>query len=551
MTDQISETSKVLENNLYSAELSSQDKDINDVHFQYEKEHDLENSDFNSDKEKISVTSIDGFEEDTTEFGKVERKTNWIIKLYSLLNAEQKGVEPITDEEKNDDSIFGATTMWFSANMVVSSYALGVIGPVTFGLNFGTSILTIIFFTLLGIVWVAFFSIFGAEFGLRQMILSRFLVGNVTARVFSLINMVACAGWGIVNTIAAAQLISAVNPGPHSCPPWAGCIIITIGVICITFFGYKVIHTYEKWSWVPNFAVFLVLIAQLSRSGSVTSGDWGGGANTAAGVLSFGTSIFGYAAGWTTYAADYTVYMPRNTNKYKIFLSLCFGLAVPLWFTLILGAASAVGTFNNPVWNDYYQKNSVGGLTFAILAVDSLGGFGQFCCVLLAMSTIANQIPNMYSIALSAQALWDPLAKVPRPIWTLVGNCVVLGISIPAYYQFSGFLSDFMDSIGYYLSIYIAIAISEHFFWRRGFKGYNIDDWNKWDKLPIGIAGMSAFVVGVVGTALGMSQTYWTGEIGRLIGNEGGGDIGFELAFSWSFIVYNLVRPLELKYFGR
>ncbi|PAK98764.1 hypothetical protein B8W96_12235, partial [Lentilactobacillus parakefiri] len=77
-------------------------------------------------------------------------------------------------------------------------------------------------------------------------------------------------------------------------------------------------HLYEKWSWVPNFAVFLVIIACLAKSGNFTNGPWGGGPNTAAGVLSFGSSIFGYAAGWATYAADYTVYMPRQTNKKKV-----------------------------------------------------------------------------------------------------------------------------------------------------------------------------------------------------------------------------------------
>lgn len=107
-----------------------------------------------------------------------------------------------------------------------------------------------------------------------------------------------------------------------------------------------------------------------------------------------------------------------------------------------------------------------------------------------------------------------------------------------------------MDSIGYYLAIYIAISLSEHFIYRRGFKGYNIEDWNNWDRLPIGIAGCSALFVGAFGVALGMSQTYWTGEISRHIGKHGG-DIGFELGMSWAFIVFNIVRPLEIKYFGR
>ena len=108
----------------------------------------------------------------------------------------------------------------------------------------------------------------------------------------------------------------------------------------------------------------------------------------------------------------------------------------------------------------------------------------------------------------------------------------------------------FIDSIGYYLSIYIAIACSEHFIYRRSFSAYNVDDWDSWERLPIGIAGTAALIVGAFGVALGMCQTYWVGEISRLIGDYGG-DIGFELGLSWAFIVYNIARPFELKYFGR
>ena len=132
----------------------------------------------------------------------------------------------------------------------------------------------------------------------------------------------------------------------------------------------------------------------------------------------------------------------------------------------------------------------------------------------------------------------------------MAGNAATLAIAIPACYYFDGFMENFMNSIGYYLAIYSAIALPEHFIFRRGFKGYNIEDWNNNSKLPIGIAGCIALVVGAFGVALGMSQTYWVGEIARHIG-EYGGDIGFELGAGWAFVVYVILRPLEIKYFGR
>ena len=502
---------------------------------------------------KTHATDIDAYEEEYNELhgteSVFETRLNFFTRLATNLNAESKGIEPITDEEKTDGSMINAASMWFSANMVIASYALGALGPVIFGLNFGTSVLTIIFFNILGLVSVAFFSIFGAEFGLRQMVLTRFLCGNITARIFAIINIIACIGWGAVNTLVSSQLLNEINP-PHQIPLWAGCLVIVGGTVVVSFFGYNVIHAYEKWSWVPNFAVFLVIIARLKISGEFSNGAWGGGSNTAAGVLSFGGAIYGFASGWTTYAADYTVYMPRDTNKYKIFFSLSAGLAFPLLFTMILGAAAGMGAVNNPKWMNSYNVNSMGGLTYAILVDDSLHGFGEFCCVLLAMSTVANNIPNMYTIALSVQALWHPLSNVPRVIWTLIGNVFVLGLSIAAVYNFTSFMESFMNSIGYYLAIYVSISCSEHFFYRKGFKGYNFADWDDLTKLPVGYAGTAALIIGAFGVAFGMCQSYWKGQLGSLIGDNGG-DIGFELGMGWSFITYNLLRPLELKYVGR
>lgn len=61
--------------------------------------------------------------------------------------------------------------------MVVSSFAIGVLGKSLFYLGFVDAILVCLFFNLLGVLTVCFFSCFGPAFGLRQMVLSRFWFG--------------------------------------------------------------------------------------------------------------------------------------------------------------------------------------------------------------------------------------------------------------------------------------------------------------------------------------------------------------------------------------
>lgn len=64
-----------------------------------------------------------------------------------------------------------------SANMVVSSFAIGALAVPVFDLGFVDSLLAILFINCLAITPVAFFSTFGPRFGLRQMVLSRFFFG--------------------------------------------------------------------------------------------------------------------------------------------------------------------------------------------------------------------------------------------------------------------------------------------------------------------------------------------------------------------------------------
>jgi purine-cytosine permease-like protein len=134
--------------------------------------------------------------------------------------------------------------------MVVSSFAIGVLGEAIFGMGVADSMLTILFFNLIGITPVCFFSTFGPRFGLRQMVLSRFWFGWYGVKLIAVFNILACIGWSAVNSIVGAQLINATN---HDVNGAVGIVIIAICTFLVCLFGYKVVHAYEFWSWIPVF----------------------------------------------------------------------------------------------------------------------------------------------------------------------------------------------------------------------------------------------------------------------------------------------------------
>lgn len=169
----------------------------------------------------------------------------------------------------------------------------------------------------------------------------------------------------------------------------------------------------------------------------------GFGKSEAGSVLSFAASVFGFATGWCSYASDYTCYQPRNTNRTKVFISTFCGLAFPLLFTQMLGAAVMTASVNTPEYSAGYTDSGIGGLLAAVL-LPPLGKFGQFCLVILAMSIVANNCPNIYSVSLSMQVLARWTARVPRFVWTLLGTCCYIAIAIPGYSHFESVLENFM-----------------------------------------------------------------------------------------------------------
>lgn len=110
------------------------------------------------------------FTEGNSTYAKLQR-------FAGKFGVEQRGIERVPEDERTDAGMSKIGTLWLSANMVVSSFAIGALSIPIFNLGFLDTALTIIFINLLGIMPVCFFSTFGPRFGLRQMVLSRFYFG--------------------------------------------------------------------------------------------------------------------------------------------------------------------------------------------------------------------------------------------------------------------------------------------------------------------------------------------------------------------------------------
>ena len=459
-----------------------------------------------------------------------------VVTIPEEQGLELHGIERVSPETRAHVRIFDNFTMWLSANLVISTIGLGALAIPIFQLGFWDSVAVIIIFNALGVLPVAFFSTLGPKLGLRQMTISRFSFGWVGGIIMAVFNVAACIGWSVVNVIIGGQLVSALSGGVV--PSWAGILILAVLTTLVSIYGYRYVHRYERYAWIPMAVIFAIMLVVAAPHFSIV-GTPAFGAAEIAGLLSFGGAVYGFATGWSSYAADYNVNQPEETPASRVFWLTFLGVFVPCVLLETLGMAFTTFT----PWANKFANGLVGDLLAAV--VSPLGGFGTLILALLALSVVANNIPNDYSLGLTVQVFGRPFQRVKRYVWTLIGAVLYVLIALPSAANFAHTLTDFLLIIAYWLGPWSIILVLEHFVFRRG--EYNVDDWNTANRLPIGWAAIVSMAVGLVGVLLGAAQLYYVGPIAKLVNPPFGMDVGFELGLVLAGITYFILRRIEMN----
>lgn len=443
---------------------------------------------------------------------------------------EAQGIERVSPKARAHIRITDNCTIWLSANMVISTVALGALSTGVFFLGFWDSVAAIIIFNVLGILPVAFLSTLGPKLGLRTMTISRFSFGWVGGSIMAIFNVAATLGWSTVNVILGGQVVAALSNG--AIPQQVGILVITILTTLVSIYGYKFIHRYERYAWIPMAIIFFLLLLVSGSKMKITATP----ALTItelASFVSFGGAVYGFATGWSSYASDYNVKQPETFSPTRVFWLTFLGVAIPCITLEIFGMALTTAFTNTTGIGDLLTR-----------AAQPLGSFGTFLLVLLALSIVANNIPNDYSLGLSMQVLGRPFQRINRAVWALIASVIYVLVAEAAATNFNQTLSNFLLLIAYWLAPWGIILILEHFVFRRG--RYNIDDWNTPSRLPAGWAAIISTLIGFGGILLGAAQVYYVGPLAHLLGGQYGMDIGFELGLIFAGLAYLLLRRMEI-----
>jgi NCS1 nucleoside transporter family len=408
---------------------------------------------------------------------------------------------------------------WTSPNLEFATVFVGVLGVAAFGLSFCQAVLAILIGTAGGALAQGVLSARGPSHGVPQMVLSRLGFGYWgNALPAGLNSITAGIGWFAVNSVSGTF---ALNTLLHW--PLVLCLIIIVALqISIAYFGHNLVHAFERYAFpvlAVIFAVATVWILAKSHPGAAHHAIPG------AFLLTIG-AVFGYAAGWNPYAADYSRYFPPNTSKRAIGWWSAAGLFISCVVLEIAGAASATAASAGASLSDP-TGTFTGHLPTALADLTLLA---------IALGAVCANVLNIYSGSMSfvATGIKLPLA-LRRAIVAFVFGVIGFFVAWSGLHDAGQKYTNFLLIIAYWIAPWLAVVFCDQFLRRH-------EDLPQTEKLLFdqrytNWAGPVAMIAGVVVSVwLFSNQTEYIGVVPSHFPSVG--DITFEVGFVLTAIVY-------------
>jgi len=444
---------------------------------------------------------------------------------------EVNDVAPISAGERHGKA-WHLFTVWTTPNLEFATVFVGALA-IGFGLNVWQGLLAVLVGNALAGITHGILSTWGPEAGLPQMVLSRNAFGKIGNLIpAGMSTLVAGIGWFAVNTVSGTFALQALFPALGVLGSLAIIILIQVGV---AFVGHNLIQKWERYlSYFQAVVWVIVIVTVLSMQGAFDVAAAASSAFPWAGFTLTAGAAYGYTAGWTAFASDYTRYLPANTNKRA--LGLAAGLGNFTSTTLIMGVG--VIAFNAIAGNpgDFWGiANPTSAFTAGFNPV-----FASIVLLSIVIGSISANILNVYSGAMSFLAMGFKFGfKTRRAIMVLLAG-IAGGLLSYAGVQ-NGDVAHQLDSfllvVSYWVSPWIAIVVTERFLSKgKDAQARALAPKNSW-------AGALAFVVATAFSIWGFAaQVLYTGVFAK---DSGLGDLTALVGFVLASVLYAVFRGAD------
>lgn len=323
-----------------------------------------------------------------------------------VLEIEPHGLEHIRRDERHGHP-FSLFTLWFAANLVVATWAIGNLAVGVFGESMHGALLGLLIGNLLGGAALGIVCTFGPRLGVPQLVQSRAAFGFLGNFGPGGLTYLAGIGWFAVNTVYGAYALVTLTGLSY----FVALAILVIAQVILAIYGHNMIHLFERVMSVALGVVFAILAVftfahatfntPFNPKAPVPFGGEVGGF-----IITIGLAI-SYYIGWMPYASDYSRYLPEKTKSSRVFLFTFLGSFIPC---LVLEALGALTVSIPMPASATTSTDQIAHLMPGILAGVAL--------LAIVFGTAAANSLNIYSGAMSALVVHADLKSWTKAIVT-------------------------------------------------------------------------------------------------------------------------------------
>lgn len=426
---------------------------------------------------------------------------------------ERRSIDFIPEAERHG-SAWHLFTIWFAANMQVTAVVTGALAVIV-GLSLPWALLAIGIGCSAGAIFMALHSAQGPKLGIPQMIQSRAQFGVFGAVIPIVVVFLMYIGFFAASAVLGAQALT----------EWTGLsidasILITSAVcVLLAIFGYRAIHSVERWVSLLTGLGFIYLTYRLVADHNIA-------ATMSHGQFQVGTFVLAItiAATWeityAPYVADYSRYLPQKTSGRAVFWWTYLGSTLSAIWMLGFGAiavAVAANAFNG------------GSISFVVGQAQTATDLFIFIVIIgiLGINTL-----NLYGAFMSTTTTITAFnrrnfQRPARVAIVLAAGVVGTVIAIAGQGNFLNNFENFILFLAYFVIPWTAVNLADFYLVRK--ERYNIaaifdpdGEYGRWNWRTI-----VAYGVGVLIEIPFMSTTFYTGP---MVSHLGGADISWMLS---------------------
>jgi nucleobase:cation symporter-1, NCS1 family len=317
-------------------------------------------------------------------------------------------------------------------------------------------------------------------------------------------------GWFATNSVSGAFALSTL----FRVGPLPSLTIVVLVQTMFAFFGHNLVQASQRWAFPVLAVIFAVASVVILAKADLGAPPPAGGIGGVGGFLLTVGTAFGYAAGWTPYAADYARYLPRTVSTVRTGFFAAAGLFVSCVVLEIVGAASVTdgpSSTSNPT--EAFTSQLASPLAKATLLAIAIG------------AVAANSL-NIYSGAMAFVTIGVRLPHHPaRAFVTLFFGVAGFLVAWWALADAAASYEAFLLIIAYWIGPWLGVMFADQYL-RRGQAVSGI----LYDRSYANRPGLVSFVLGlVVSVLLFSNQQKFVGFLARMFPQLG--DITFFAGF--------------------